>query len=530
MRKVLILLSTLIILMTGCKNKAENHINLSDKAGREQSTVEQPVDGGTLTANITPVDTLNPFLNTNERVKQILNLSMEGLTSIDKNLRPIPALAAKWDINGTNIKFYLKKDIKWQDGLPFTANDVRFTFDILKDKTVTSPYKDILVNYISSYRLNGDYEFEITLKKPVANPAALFTFPIMAEHQYKNKDDVINKELVPIGTGPYKILSYHINREIVFERNDYFTGTRPHLDKIIFKIVPDDSAAMTSFKSREVDLSFLSDIDWDKYKENPDVGIYKYTTQNYILIAPNYKNEVLNDVNVRKAISYSIDTNKILKEVYFNHGLISRIPIRPDSWVYGNEIYDYNFDYNMADKILNDSGWQLTGGIRTKQINSKTYTLKFNMLVNVDDADMVKIANIISDDLKNTGIEANIVPVKWADLLNAIYNGKFDLALMQWHLSYNQDLSLELMTKADNNFMSYSNSDIDVVYNKIFAATGEKALKNDYAILEKAMMDNQPFIGLFYIDNAIIAYNNVRGINPTSFNIFNGIENWYIKK
>lgn len=530
MRKVLILLLLLLVLTSGCKNEAKKHINLPDNAVREQSTIERPVDGGILTINITPVETLNPFLNANEKVRQLLNLSMDGLISIDENLKPIPALAEKWDINGMNIKFYLKKDVKWQDGQPFSANDVRFTFDTLKNKTVTSPYKDILINYVSSYRLNGDYEFEIILKKPVANPAILFTFPIMAEHQYKNKSDIIDKELVPIGTGPYKISAYNINREVIFERNDFFYGNRPHIDKIIFKIVPDDSAAMTSFKSRESDLSFLSDIDWDKYKENPDVSIYKYTTQNYILIAPNYKNEVLNDINVRKAISYSIDVNKILKEVYFNHGLISRIPIRPDSWVYGNEIFDYNFNYNMADKILNDSGWQLKGGIRTKRINSKTYALKFNLLVNADDSNMAKIAQMISDDLKNAGIEINIVQVKWADLLDAVYNGKFDLALMQWHLSYNQDLSKELMTKTYNNFMSYSNPDLDAVYNKIFIDVDEKALKNDYASLEKSMLDNQPFIGLLYIDSAVIAYNNVRGINPTSFNIFDGIENWYIKK
>lgn len=187
----------------------------------------------------------------------MLNLSLEGLVTLDKTLKPVPQLAEKWEINGLNIKFYLKKNVKWQDGVSFTANDVKFTFDSFKSKEVKSPYKDILINYLSSYKTNGDYEFEVVLNKPAANPIALFTFPILAEHQYKSKEDILNKDIVPIGTGPYKISSYSVSREVIFEKNPYYRGDKPYIDNIVFKIVPNENAMITSFQSKEADFTFF---------------------------------------------------------------------------------------------------------------------------------------------------------------------------------------------------------------------------------------------------------------------------------
>lgn len=528
MKKIFLLCFILIFLFTGCSEKKINLPNSNEKSNTGQTTDEiiQPVEGGSLKANITAFETLNPFLNNNERVKQILNLSLEGLVTINEMLKAVPQLAVNWDISGNVIKFYLNKDVKWQDGKPFTSLDVKFTFDGFLDKNSTSPYKDIITNYVSSYKTNGDYEFDISLKKPVANPVMFFTFPIMAEHQFKDKADILNKDIIPIGTGPYKISLYNINREVVFEKNSYYRKQPPHINNIIFKIVPDENASITSFQSREGDFTFVSDIDWDKYKENPDVNVYKYITQNYVFLAINHKNSALNDINVRRAFSFGINIDKILKEIYFNHGIKSQIAIRPDSWLWDNNLKSNEFDYKLSDKILENSGWILNNGIR----NNQKINLVFNLAVNSNSPDLIKTAQYIKNDLNNIGIQINIIPKKWDDLVKSVYSGNYDIALMEWHLAYNQDLSSELMTNASDNFMLYSDPQLDNIYNSIFNSNNEKDLKMYYHKLESFLMYNQPFIGLFYKDSAVMAYNNIININPISFDIFNNIENWFIKR
>ncbi|HHW56938.1 MAG TPA: peptide ABC transporter substrate-binding protein [Clostridia bacterium] len=526
MRKFVLLSFILMFIFVGCRTVPENITSLPDVSeNKVKIEEEKPVEGGLLRVNITSFETLNPLLNDDEKVRQMLNLSLEGLVSLDKNLKPLPALAEKWEIKGLNIKFYLKKDVKWQDGEKFTANDVRFTFDSFRGKDTKSPYKDILINYISSYKIIGDYEFEVTLSRPLANIPGLFIFPILAEHQYKNKEDLTKKDLIPFGTGPYKISSYSINNEVVFEKNPYYRGDKPYIEKIVFKIVPTENAMITSFQSKEADVTFLSDVDWDKYKEISGVNIYKYILQGYVFIAPNHNNPVLRDVNVRKAIYYGIDIEKISRNVYFNHTLKACIPIRPDSWLYSNKIACHNYDVKEANKILEENGWSLINGVRT----NGTYKLKFDLMVNESNPYLQKVAQIVKNNLKDIGIEINVVPKDWNSLLNSVDSGKFDLVLMEWNLSYNQDISQLFMTKGKDNFMGYSNSKFDEICNRIFNDNDESGLKRDYEALEQILIEDQPIIGLFYGENAIMAYDNVKGIDPTGFNIFKNIGKWYVK-
>lgn len=526
MKRFLAFVFIFAFLLTGCKINSPDITAIPEKKeSKKEASQEEIQEGGTLRVNIASFDTLNPFLNDNEMVRQLLNLTLEPLVTLDKSLKPVPLLAYKWEVNGLNIKFYLRKNIKWQDGESFTARDVKFTMDSFLDKGSKSPYKDLIKVHISSYREIGDYEFEVSLNGPVANPLALFIFPIVAEHQYKDKGDIVNPLLVPIGTGPYKIVSYGQGNSVVLKRNPHYWGEKPHLEEINFKIVSDENAMITSFLSKEADFTFIKDVDWDKYRENSSINIYKYTLQRYVFLAPNLKKQVFSDVAVRKAIAYGIDVDRILREVYFKHGLKSNVPIRPDSWLYSPKIASL-YSIKEADKVLQDAGWLKANGIRTKG----GYQLKFNLLVNSDNPYLLKVAQIIKTNLKEIGIDINVVPASWDDLLKSVFSGNFDLALMEWNLNYNQDISSLFMTRGKDNFMGYSNPSLDDLFNKVFSETDEKSLRNNYYKVGEILAEEQPVIGLFYLEGAVMAYDNVKGIDPTSFNVFNNISSWYLKK
>ncbi|MGB9808603.1 MAG: peptide ABC transporter substrate-binding protein, partial [Caldanaerobacter sp.] len=375
------------------------------------------------------------------------------------------------------------------------------------------------------YREISDYEFEIDLSSPVANPLALFIFPIAASHQYKEKSDIGNSSLVPIGTGPYKIVSYEEGNKVILKENNDYWGKKPYIEEVDFKIVSDENAMISSFLSKEADFTFVKDFDWDKYREDSKINIYKYPRQIYVFLAPNLKKQVFSDVAVRKSIAYSIDVDKILREVYFKHGLKSDVPIRPDSWLYSPKIASL-YSVKEAQRLLKEAGWSQINGLWTKG-NTK---LAFNLLVNTDNQYLLKVAQIIKANLKEMGIEINVISVSWDQLLKSIFSGNFDLVLMEWNLNYNQDISSLFMTKGKDNFMGYSNPKVGELFREIFLSTDEKSLKSSYYKLGELISDEQPVIGLYYIEGAVMSYDYVKGIDPTSFNVFNNIANWYLKK
>ncbi|MCS3916342.1 ABC-type transport system substrate-binding protein [Caldanaerobacter subterraneus subsp. tengcongensis MB4] len=130
MKRFLAFVFIFAFLLTGCKINSPDITAIPEKKeSKKEASQEEIQEGGTLRVNITSFDTLNPFLNDNEMVRQLLNLTLEPLVTLDKSLKPIPLLAYKWEVNGLNIKFYLRKNIKWQDGESFTARDVKFTMD-----------------------------------------------------------------------------------------------------------------------------------------------------------------------------------------------------------------------------------------------------------------------------------------------------------------------------------------------------------------------------------------------------------------
>jgi len=378
-----LLIALLIFALIGCQNEGE----IGENEGTDTEEVEDiedegPVYGGMLTVPITHVRTLNPLITGDRSLYYFNKLIFEGIFDLDNDLNIKKLLAEDYSTsdNGQVVVIKLKDNILWHDGEKFTAEDVKFTIDVIKYGAGTSIYKDMLtsifktsnptdIQRIMDVRIIDDYNLEIIYDNRYSNALESLTFPIIPRHRF-TKDKVPAKGVyekalslenyVPIGTGPYKYVSYNKLKSVNLEANDSWWNGKPYISKITGKVLENQELALTSFGAGQLDLSLTNGVDWEKYAENEKVRIYEFVSQQYEFLAFNFNDPLFAGEQgkaVRKAIAYGVDRQNIIQKVYLGHATQIDVPISPNSWLVSDDANTYGFKITEARKILEEAGW-----------------------------------------------------------------------------------------------------------------------------------------------------------------------------
>ena len=181
-----------------------------------------PEKGGTLNLFTTKPDTLNPILTTNSYTADLLTFVYEGLTRLDRDQEAVPCLSDRWTVSEDRLiwEFHVRDDVTWHDGESFTAYDVEFTIQTILNPSINSPYKSLLAN-ISQCVATDSSTIRIALKKPNSFMPEMMTFPVLPKHQFSTTDVLTaSRELVPVGTGPYRFVSYDEGNGISLTLNE----------------------------------------------------------------------------------------------------------------------------------------------------------------------------------------------------------------------------------------------------------------------------------------------------------------------
>ncbi|QXM05737.1 peptide ABC transporter substrate-binding protein [Crassaminicella indica] len=522
----------IMIILSGCMDK---NIEMEQNEN-EPVQIGKPVFGGELSIPIIQFDTLNPILNDNKSVYYLNKLIYEGLIRLDKNLDAKPVLAESWNVSddGKEWIFKLRDDVFWHDGKPFTSEDVKFTIDSMKINIIgkESIYNE-LVKHIKNTKILSKDSIKIEFDNAMNSWIELFTFPIIPKHQFQTTRRVYDAvNIKPIGTGPYKVEAYNKFKSIKLIANDAYWGKKPYIASIIAKRVPDKEAALTLVEAGELDGASATNFDWEKYSENKSLKIYEYVTKEYEFLGFNFRNKMLQDKNIRKALGYGIDRHAIINEVYLGHATVVDAPVYPDSYLYDEEEKKFGKDLLIARKLLKESGWEN----RDKDVwfeNELGQELRLHLLVNRDNAQRLKAAKMISDQLKEIGIDIIIDPVDWKEYERRVRKGQFDIALGGWQLSDIPDLRFIFHSSfiGNTNFIRYSNPDLDKLLNEAAFIKNKQLKKKKYKEIQHFVVDDLPYFSLYFKNSSIIMKQYVKGdILPKPNNIYNNIESWYMKK
>lgn len=345
-----------------------------------KNTKEVAAKGGTYTEGALGQPRLvNPlYSSTNDADRDISELVFSGLVKYDSDGNIVPDLAESYEIkdNGKTYEFVLKDDVFWHDGKEFTADDVAFTIQTIQNPDYKSPLR---ANWLSvEIEQTSVKVIRFRLKSAYTSFLENCTVKIIPKHIWEQMPaenfSLTLYNLQPIGTGPFKFKSLEKDKlgyikSFTLEQNARYFGQKPYISEIIFKYYKEDEDALNALKNENVDgLGFFSAKGLEKIK-NQSINVYEILMPRYFAIFFNQqKNKILQDKNIREAISYGINKQEIIEKILLEHGEDAQSPILPNVFGFDPPAKIYNYDINAAVILLEKSGYtDIDGdGIREK--------------------------------------------------------------------------------------------------------------------------------------------------------------------
>ncbi len=537
-----------IMLLTSCSQSLDNvEVPVAvDNIDIEENDLydKGPVKGGIVKLFSTTPDTLNPVLTQNIHVQDFLSLVFEGLVKLDKTQKPIPMLSDRWSVSTDGLiwTFHIRQGVFWHNKMPFTAEDVKFTFDIIQQADQNNVYKKKMAN-VAFFAALDKNNFRIHLKKPSSFTPETMTIPIIQKSYFGNEDifkKKMKKNMEPSGTGPFK---YHKGKEkgvihLVPNAKWWNAGNGendpgvPYVNGIDIMVYNKSVDSISAFHSGKIDVTSIQSDDFNKYIGRPDVVIRKYPGKNYEFLAFNLSRPVLKDKAVRTAIAYALDKVSLINSVAPGQAIATDIPIIPSTWLYDTGMLNYKPDKYKAREILKNAGWREKNGVFYKRLNWYKQPLKLELLVNENNETRCRAAEEISRQLKEVGIGVTVTKISWEDEWKKIKSRRFDMVVSGCKISSIPDISFAYSSYnigAGYNIAGYKNTVVDQYLGQLSKEHNTARKKVLFTKMREIINNDLPYIGLYFNYNAILYNKRLRGdFDPSAWSRYNDITRWYI--
>ncbi len=506
-----------------------------------------PKNGGELTEGLIGIPVyINPVLaqGSSDADQDLSSLLFSGLLKYDNNLNITPDLAEKYEISEDQktYTFYLKDNLKWHDGEKLTASDIVFTIQSIQDPSFKSPLKRSF-DGVKVEKID-DSTIKFTLLEPYAAFLNILTVGILPQHLwYDIPADTATLAIYnqkPIGNGPYKFKSLikekrgAIKQYILIKNKDYH-GKEPFINKLVFKFYPDYENAISALINKEIQsLSFLPKEYLTHFQNKRDFNISNITLSQYTAIFFNQKNnELLKNEEIRQALTYAIDKNKIVEEVLQKQGLVIDGPILPGFLGYNDEITKYEYAPEKSLEILADEGWKLDGEYLKKDDEELKITL-----TTVDQTEKITTANLMKEFWNSIGVNVELQIVSKDNIQKDIINPRNYQALLYGEIiGYDPDLypfwHSSQREAPGVNLAIYANRKIDTLLEDARLTNNTKIRNEKYKEFQNILIKDLPAIFLYTPSYTYPVNKKIKGIdlqriaNPSDR--FVDIENWYIK-
>ncbi len=499
--------------------------------------------------------TLNPLSSTDYYASVVQSYIQEGLASRNVDTYEWePSLATSWETSedGLEFTFKLREGVKWHDGKPFSADDVKFTFDAIMDKenrwktAHSMPYFENFKEVVVIDPLTVKFVAKVKYFKNFSVAAGFSPVP---KHIYEDLSDDNKKKLnkTLIGTGPYKLDRYRRGKDLMLAANPNYWGKgtedfkkKYNFSKILMRFIKDGTIAITRAEKGEIDyLSLSSEEYMQKAKgDRWGVDIFKKQVQNkspsgYGFIGWNLANPMFQSKKTRLALYHLV--NRRLMNEKFNYGLneLATGPVYRRSKYANPDVKPVEYDPKKALKLLKEDGWKVgEGNILQKMIDGKKTRLSFTILE--PNKEFVKNLTIFKEDAVKAGVDVKIKFIEWTSFIKLLDERKFEAVRLGWsggdiewdpkqiwHSDY---------AKSGSNFIGYSNPEVDKLIDEARVTLDEaqriKILRKVY----KTIAEDVPYVFFFNSKFGHYAHTKRMKMEKETYTYGIGLDYWWIQK
>jgi peptide/nickel transport system substrate-binding protein len=424
-----------------------------------------------------------------------------------ETLEPVGDLAESYEVSDDDLTytFNLRDDVTWHDGEPFTADDVVFTMGLW-----TNP--DVPFFLSNNFRLveevtaPDDHTVVVRLSEPQASFPTLLGYlaNILPEHLLS---DLSPEELTnpatflqnPIGTGPFKFAEYQPGSHVRLVRNeDYFAGT-PHLDALVYRIVPDANAQLALLQSGELDFVAIEPFQLEALERNPNIQLQSVPIVRHEYIALNNSVPALADPNVRAALTLALDREQLLETVFRGRGQVATGPFPPSmGWAYNDEIEPLPYDPEQAKALLDEAGWTVgPDGVRQKDGER----LSFTILYDPANPTRARTALIAQQLWNQIGVETDFETSEYRAIVSRIRQTPPDYEVNPNYLITPPDpdgVANYYLSDSLANSWQYQNPEVDALFNEAATTTDRQERAEAYARIQEIIHEDQPNVFTVY--------------------------------
>lgn len=465
---------------------------------------------------------LNPAITTNGSVHTAAVLLYDGLLTLGEDLVPRPALAASWEIldGGARYRFMLRRDVKWHDGQPFTAADVKFSFDSLLLR-FHARTRASMAPAILSIDTPDDYTVEFRFKRPYApllQQLDVVEAPIVPRHVFAGSDPMRNPaNRAPVGTGPFRFVSYSMDREIRYAANrDYFAGA-PTIDAVILRVIPDAGTQVAALEAGEVDWLFgVPAAERQRLRADSRFRMIQ-TAMNpggsncVTTIGFNLDRPWARDFRVRRAIAHAVDRRQFHERVAFGEGRVADAPISSRiSFAHAAPITMPAFDTAMAARLLDDAGWSRQGsevraargvpGVR----DGTPFVIGF-----LSQPGQTSVGDLFRAQLRAVGIDVRVAALEPGVFGQVVFTSRdFDTAVVSYCNGTDPEIGVRRQYVSSNiapvpfsNLAAYRNPVMDSLFDRAGSTLDRERRRALYQQIQELAVRDQPYLWLLESEN-----------------------------
>jgi peptide/nickel transport system substrate-binding protein len=467
-----------------------------------------PAPAGTLTiAQGVDAESMDPYVTTSGASKGMLWTVYDRLVARDLDLAIKPALATSWRaVDDTTWELKLRQGVSFHNGEPFNAESVKFSFARFVDPATKNGYSTLL-NPVSEVQIVDPFTVDVKTTEPFAE--LIETLAAYVEMlPPKAAADASAVAARPIGTGPYRFVSWTPNDRFVVEAAGPHFGGGPRLQRVIFRPIPDSTARINELKSGGVDIiTNVPPLEIGNLANASGISLARATNAGSIILIPSFINtDVFNKKEVRQALQYAIDRDQLIKVVLRGEAVPMSSPF-PKGVAGGfvESLKQYPYDPDKAKALLAQAG----------------YPDGFSFNFNGPDGRYLQdkaVAEAITGQLAKVGIKAELETVEWSTYVQGIVGRKYELFLLsQGGLQVGPAVQTNWSSRIKGiAWQGYTNSAVDELIDAAARQVDTQKRVATYEQLMQLVWDDSPWIYLYHQQDIYGVGSRVKNFRPTS--------------